>query len=134
MLASKYKNIFVVGDNDQAIYAFRGANFRNILNFEKDYPDCKIILLEENYRSTQTILNAANSVIKHNKQRKDKKLWSNNDIGNKVKYIKTDDEKSEGDFVTKEIKELINDNKTTYDDIAVLYRTNAQSRAIEEAK
>ncbi len=133
MLASKYKNIFVVGDNDQAIYAFRGANFRNILNFEKDYPDCKIILLEENYRSTQTILNAANSVIKHNKQRKDKKLWSNNDIGNKVKYIKTDDEKSEGDFVTKEIKELINDNKTTYDDIAVLYRTNAQSRAIEEA-
>ena len=133
MLASKYKNIFVVGDNDQAIYAFRGANFKNILNFEKDYPDCKIILLEENYRSTQTILNAANSVIKHNKQRKDKNLWSNNEIGDKVKYIKTDDEKAEGEFVTKEIKKLINEKNISYDDIAILYRTNAQSRSIEEA-
>ena len=77
MLCNNHKNIFVVGDNDQAIYAFRGANFKNILNFEKDYPDCKVILLEENYRSTQNILDAANSVIKHNKQRKDKNL---NDI------------------------------------------------------
>ena len=133
MLAAKYRNIFVVGDNDQAIYAFRGANFKNILNFEKDYPDCKTILLEENYRSTQTILNAANSVIKHNKKRKDKNLWSNNDIGEKIKYIKTDDEKSEGEFVTKEIKKLVNEKKVSYDDIAVLYRTNAQSRSIEEA-
>ncbi len=133
MLAAKYKNIFVVGDNDQAIYAFRGANFKNILNFEKDYPDCKTILLEENYRSTQTILNAANSVIKHNKKRKDKNLWSNNDIGEKIKYIKTDDEKAEGEFVTKEIKKLVNEKKVSYDDIAVLYRTNAQSRSIEEA-
>ncbi|MBR3162165.1 MAG: UvrD-helicase domain-containing protein [Bacilli bacterium] len=133
MLAAKYKNIFVVGDNDQAIYAFRGANFKNILNFEKDYPNCITILLEENYRSTQTILNAANSVIKHNKQRKDKKLWSNNDIGEKIKYIKTDDEKSEGEFVTKEIKKLINEKKANYEDIAILYRTNAQSRAIEES-
>ena len=133
MLASKYKNIFVVGDNDQAIYAFRGANFKNILNFEKDYPNCITILLEENYRSTQTILNAANSVIKHNKQRKDKNLWSNNDKGEKIKYIKTDDEKSEGDFVTKEIKKIINENEVSYDDIAILYRTNAQSRAIEES-
>ena len=133
MLAAKYRNIFVVGDNDQAIYAFRGANFKNILNFEKDYPDCKTILLEENYRSTQTILNAANSVIKHNKKRKDKNLWSNNDIGEKIKYIKTDDEKAEGEFVTKEIKKLVNEKKVSYDDIAVLYRTNAQSRSIEEA-
>ena len=133
MLAAKYRNIFVVGDNDQAIYAFRGANFKNILNFEKDYPDCKTILLEENYRSTQTILNAANSVIKHNKKRKDKNLWSNNDIGEKIKYIKTDDEKSEGEFVTKEIKKLVNEKKVSYDDIAILYRTNAQSRSIEEA-
>lgn len=133
MLASKYKNIFVVGDNDQAIYAFRGANFKNILNFEKDYPDCKTILLEENYRSTQNILNAANSVIKHNKKRKDKNLWSNNDIGEKIKYIKTDDEKKEGDFVTREIKKLVKDKKISYDDIAILYRTNAQSRSIEEA-
>ena len=133
MLASKYKNIFVVGDNDQAIYAFRGANFKNILNFEKDYPDCETILLEENYRSTQNILNAANSVIKHNKKRKDKNLWSNNDIGEKIKYIKTDDEKKEGDFVTREIKKLVNDKNISYDDIAILYRTNAQSRSIEEA-
>ena len=133
MLANKYKNIFVVGDNDQAIYAFRGANFKNILNFEKDYPNCKTILLEENYRSTQNILNAANSVIKHNKKRKDKNLWSNNDIGEKIKYIKTDDEKKEGDFVTKEIKKLVNDRSISYDDIAILYRTNAQSRSIEEA-
>ena len=133
MLANKYKNIFVVGDNDQAIYAFRGANYKNILNFEKDYPNCKIILLEENYRSTQNILNAANSVIKHNKQRKDKNLWSNNEVGNKIKYIKTDDEKKEGEFVTEEIKKIIKDNNVTYDDIAILYRTNAQSRSIEES-
>lgn len=132
MLTKKYRNIFVVGDNDQAIYAFRGANYKNILNFEKDYPDCKTILLEENYRSTQTILNAANSVIKHNKLRKDKNLWSNNSIGNKIKYIKTDDEKAEGDFVVKEIKKLA-ENDIQYDDIAILYRTNAQSRSIEEA-
>ncbi len=132
MLSKKYRNIFAVGDNDQAIYAFRGANYKNILNFEKDYPDCKIILLEENYRSTKTILNAANSVIKHNKLRKDKNLWSNNEEGDKIKYIKTDDEKAEGDYVVKEIKKL-KETGTSYDDIAILYRTNAQSRAMEEA-
>ncbi|MDD5826484.1 MAG: 3'-5' exonuclease [Bacilli bacterium] len=132
MISKKYRNIFVVGDNDQAIYAFRGANYKNILNFEKDYPDCKTILLEENYRSTKTILNAANSVIKHNKLRKDKNLWSNNEEGDKIKYIKTDDEKSEGDYVVKEIKK-ITETGTSYDDIAILYRTNAQSRSIEEA-
>ena len=133
MLSEKYKNIFVVGDNDQAIYAFRGANFKNILNFEQDYPNCKTILLEENYRSTQTILNAANSVIKHNKLRKDKNLWSSNDIGKKIKYIRVDDEKAEGKFITDEIKKLANENNVSYDDIAILYRTNAQSRAIEES-
>ena len=131
MIAKKYRNIFVVGDNDQAIYAFRGANYKNILNFEHDYPDCKTILLEENYRSTKTILNAANSVIKHNKLRKDKNLWSNNEVGEKIKYIKTDDEKAEGEFVTGEIKKLASKG-VNYDDIAILYRTNAQSRAIEE--
>lgn len=133
MLSQKYKNIFVVGDNDQAIYAFRGANYKNILNFEKDYPNCKTILLEENYRSTQTILNAANSVIKNNKQRKDKNLWSNNEVGEKIKYIKTEDEISEGNFVTQEIKRLVNEKQVNYEDIAILYRTNAQSRAIEES-
>jgi len=132
MLSAKYRNIFVVGDNDQAIYAFRGANYKNILNFEKDYPDCQTVLLEENYRSTKNILNAANSVIRHNKLRKDKNLWSNNEEGNKIKYIKTDDEKAEGDYIVKQIKELAKEN-VSYDDIAILYRTNAQSRTIEEA-
>ena len=132
MLAKKYKNIFVVGDNDQAIYAFRGANYKNILNFEKDYPNCKTILLEENYRSTKTILNAANSVIKNNKLRKDKNLWSNNEEGELIKYIRTDGEKEEADYVAKEIKKLISEGDNPAD-IAVLYRTNAQSRVMEEA-
>ncbi len=132
MLAKKYKNIFVVGDNDQAIYAFRGANYKNILNFEKDYPDCKTILLEENYRSTKTILNAANSVIKNNKLRKDKNLWSNNEEGELIKYIRTDGEKEEADYVAREIKKLINEGVNPVD-IAILYRTNAQSRVMEEA-
>ena len=130
-LASKYKNIFVVGDNDQAIYAFRGANYKNILNFEKDYPNCKTILLEENYRSTKMILNAANSVIKNNKERKDKNLWSNNPEGNKIKYIQADSDKEEGSYISSKIKEL-NNNGVNYEDIAILYRTNAQSRLIEE--
>ncbi len=99
MLCNNHKNIFVVGDNDQAIYAFRGANYKNILNFEKDYPDCKVIMLEENYRSTQNILDAANSVIRHNKMRKDKNLWCNNDVGDKVKYIKCESDKEECSFV-----------------------------------
>ena len=131
MLCNNHKNIFVVGDNDQAIYAFRGANYKNILNFEKDYPDAKVIMLEENYRSTQNILDAANSVIKHNKMRKDKNLWCNNDVGSKVKYIKTDSDKDECAYVSEKIKEL-HDNNVNYEDIAVLYRTNAQSRLIEE--
>lgn len=131
MLCNNHKNIFVVGDNDQAIYAFRGANYKNILNFEKDYPDCKVIMLEENYRSTQNILDAANSVIKHNRQRKDKNLWCNNDIGSKVKYVKTDSDKDECAYVANTIKEL-HDNNVNYEDMAILYRTNAQSRLIEE--
>ena len=132
MLCNNHKNIFVVGDNDQAIYAFRGANYKNILNFEKDYPDCKVIMLEENYRSTQNILDAANSVIKHNKMRKDKNLWCNNDVGSKVKYIKTDSDKEECAYVSEKIKELHEKNNVNYEDIAILYRTNAQSRLIEE--
>ena len=131
MLCNNHRNIFVVGDNDQAIYAFRGANYKNILNFEKDYPDAKVVLLEENYRSTQNILDAANSVIKHNRQRKDKNLWCNNEVGNRVKYIKTDSDKDECAYVAKQIKEL-HDNNVGYEDMAILYRTNAQSRLIEE--
>ena len=131
LLASKYRNIFVVGDNDQAIYAFRGANYKNILNFEKDYPEAKTILLEENYRSTKTILNAANCVIKNNKERKDKNLWSNNEEGSKIKYKKKKKEKEEASFVADKIKELISSG-VKEEEIAVLYRTNAQSRVIEE--
>lgn len=131
MLCNNHKNIFVVGDNDQAIYAFRGANYKNILNFEKDYPDAKVIMLEENYRSTQNILDAANSVIRHNKMRKDKNLWCNNDIGSKVKYVKTETDKDECSYVSEKIKE-IHDNGVNYDEIAIIYRTNAQSRLIEE--
>ncbi|MBQ8193109.1 MAG: UvrD-helicase domain-containing protein [Bacilli bacterium] len=131
LLSSKYRNIFVVGDNDQAIYAFRGANYKNILNFEKDYPEAKTVLLEENYRSTKTILNAANNVIKNNRERKDKNLWSNNDNGSKIKYRVVQNEKEEASFVASEIKELITKG-IKEEDIAVLYRTNAQSRVIEE--
>ncbi len=131
LLSAKYRNIFVVGDNDQAIYAFRGANYKNILNFEKDYPEAKTILLEENYRSTKTILNAANCVIKNNKERKDKNLWSNKEEGNKIKYKVVENEKEEASFVADSIKELI-DKGIKEEDIAVLYRTNAQSRVIEE--
>lgn len=131
LLSSLYKNIFVVGDESQAIYGFRNANYKNILNFEKDYKNTKTILLEQNYRSTQTILNAANSVIKNNKERKDKNLWSNNEDGEKIKYIRTDDEKEEASYISTKIKQLVK-NGTSYEDIAILYRTNAQSRVIEE--
>ena len=131
LLAAKYRNIFVVGDNDQAIYAFRGANYKNILNFEKDYPEAKVIMLEENYRSTKTILNAANSVIKNNRERKDKNLWSNNEEGDKIKYKLVDNEKEEAKDVAEEIKKLL-DKGIKEEDIAVIYRTNAQSRVVEE--
>lgn len=131
MLAAKYRNIFVVGDNDQAIYAFRGANYKNILNFERDYPEAKTILLEENYRSTKTILSAANCVIQNNRERKDKNLWSNNPVGDKIKYRVVSSEKEEAAFVAEEIKKLLSEGAKE-DAIAVLYRTNAQSRTIEE--
>ena len=132
MLSAKYKNICVVGDNDQSIYSFRGANYHNILNFERDYPNSKVIMLEKNYRSTKNILNAANSVIKNNKERKDKNLWTDNIEGSKIKYHRAYDEKDEAFYVLNEIKELIKNN-TKLSDIAVLYRTNAQSRNVEEA-
>lgn len=132
MLSEKYKNICVVGDLDQSIYGFRGANFRNILNFEKDYPKAKVIALEENYRSTSNILNVANDIIKNNKQRKEKTLWTHNDSGNKIRYHRAYDEKDEASFVMGEIKKLIV-NGEEKSNIAILYRTNAQSRNMEEA-
>ncbi len=132
MLAARYKNICVVGDNDQAIYSWRGSDYRNILNFEKDYPDLKSVMLEENYRSTGNILKAANEVIKNNKIRKDKNLWTKHEEGSKIRYHRASDEKDEASYVVKEIKNLLYDG-VRREDIAVLYRTNAQSRNIEEA-
>ena len=132
MLAARYKNICVVGDNDQAIYSWRGSDYRNILNFEKDYPDLKSVMLEENYRSTGNILKAANEVIKNNKIRKDKNLWTKHEEGSKIRYHRANDEKDEASYVVKEIKNLLYDG-VRREDIAVLYRTNAQSRNIEEA-
>ena len=132
MLSAKHKNICVVGDNDQSIYSFRGSNYKNILNFERDYKDAKVIMLEENYRSTKNILNVANSVIKNNKERKDKNLWTSNPDGDKVIYHTALNEKDEANYVINEIKKLINDGKELKD-MAVLYRTNAQSRTVEEA-
>lgn len=132
VLASKYKNIFVVGDIDQSIYGWRGANFENILNFEKDYKDAKLIILEENYRSTKNILDAANSVVKNNVKRKEKNLISTKEVGEKIKYIRCYSEVDEAKEVVEEIKKLILSGKK-YSDIGILYRTNAQSRVIEEA-
>ena len=131
MISEKYRNICCVGDNDQSIYSFRGANYKNILNFEKDYKDAKIILLEENYRSTQNILDAANGVIKNNKLRKDKKLWTSNGLGEKINYYRAYNERDEAQYVIRKVKELSN-KSVSYQDIAVLYRTNAQSRILEE--
>ena len=132
MISVKYKNITVVGDNDQAIFTWRGADYKNILNFEKDYPDAKVVILDENYRSTKTILKAANNVIKNNKIRKEKNLWTNNEEGTLIKYYKAFDEKDESGFVVKEIKKLIEEGINP-NEICVLYRANAQSRNVEEA-
>ena len=131
MLASRYQNICCVGDVDQAIYGFRGANYKNILNFEKDYQNVKTINLEENYRSTKTILDAANSVIKNNKNRKEKNLFSNLEVGDKISYYRASSGLDEVKFVVDKIKDLRKDN-ITYQDMVILYRTNAQSRSLED--
>ncbi|MDO5003483.1 MAG: 3'-5' exonuclease [bacterium] len=131
LISSKYRNITCVGDDSQSIYSFRGANYKNILNFEKDYKDAKTILLEQNYRSTKTILNAANDVIRNNKARKDKNLWTANEEGEKIKYYRAYNERDEAQYTIRKIKELVARN-VSYQDIAILYRTNAQSRTLEE--
>ena len=131
LISEKNRRITCVGDDSQSIYSFRGANYKNILNFEKDYPDAKTILLEQNYRSTSTILDAANQVIKNNSQRKDKKLWTDRGTGEKIKYYRAYNERDEAQYVIRKIKELVNKG-TEYKDIAILYRTNAQSRVVEE--
>ncbi|GLB46641.1 DNA helicase [Philodulcilactobacillus myokoensis] len=132
LLAKKYQNICVVGDADQSIYGWRGANMNNILDFQDDYPKAHVTLMEQNYRSTKTILDAANSVIKNNEGRKPKKLWTENDSGKKISYYRGQNEHDESYYVVSQIKNLKNKQHLSYNDFAVLYRTNAQSRVIEE--
>lgn len=131
MISAKYKNICVVGDDSQSIYSWRGSNYKNILNFEKDYPNCKTVFLEQNYRSTKTIINASNDLIKNNINRKDKNLWTDNEEGIKIEYKRAIDEKDEAYYVVSEINKLL-DNGSKLSDIAILYRTNAQSRNLED--
>lgn len=132
MLAGKYRNLCVVGDADQSIYGWRGADMRNILNFEHDYPEAHVVTLEQNYRSTKIILNAANAVIENNFDRKPKNLRTQNAVGEKIKFISTESDVLEALTVTNEIKRLVEREHYRYNDIAILYRTNAQSRLFEE--
>lgn len=132
MLAARFKNLCVVGDADQSIYGWRGADMQNILDFEKDYPEAEVILLEQNYRSTKTILEAANQVIQNNRNRRDKSLWTENHEGPRIKYYRGQTERDEGQFVVREIQNQIANEGRDYGDFAVLYRTNAQSRAVED--
>ena len=132
LLASKYQNLCVVGDDDQSIYKFRGANIKNILNFEQFFEDAKVIKLEQNYRSTGNILNAANAVIRNNRGRKDKSLWTDNGVGDKLQFRQFDTGFDEAEYIVSNIRERVNNGDYTYNDNAVLYRTNAQSRLFEE--
>ena len=130
-LALLNENICVVGDDAQSIYAFRGANIQNILNFKLDYPDYKLYKLEQNYRSTKNIVEAANSLIKHNEKQIEKNVWTNNKIGDEIIICESSTDNDEGRLVANTIKELLSDNN--YNNFAILYRTNAQSRALEES-
>jgi DNA helicase-2/ATP-dependent DNA helicase PcrA len=131
-LAGEHHNICVVGDSDQSIYKFRGADIRNILEFEEAFPDATVIVLEQNYRSTQTILDAANSVIANNLSRKPKELWTDEGHGHAIIRYHADDESDEGQWVAHEIAKLHDSGQHTWGDVAVFYRTNAQSRVVEE--
>ncbi|GJM16061.1 MAG: DNA helicase [Thermodesulfobacteriota bacterium] len=132
MLSRKHRNIFVVGDDNQSIYGWRGADIKNILNFEKDFTDAKIIKLEQNYRSTQTILDAANKLITHNKNRHEKNLHTKNDVGDLINYYEASDDRDEAKHISSQIVNLKKTSDYTYKDIAVFFRTNTQSRLIEE--
>lgn len=132
-LADKFQNICVVGDDSQSIYAFRGANIQNILNFKKDYPDAVTYRLEQNYRSSDTIVKAANSLISHNQNRLDKKIWTSNELGNKIIVHRSPTDGEEGRYVAGSIFEQAMQNQLSYKNFAILYRTNAQSRAMEDA-
>ncbi|MBI5422044.1 UvrD-helicase domain-containing protein [Candidatus Peregrinibacteria bacterium] len=133
LLASKYRNLCVIGDSDQSIYGFRGADISNILDFEKDYPDAKLIKLEQNYRSTQSILDAADSIIEKNKQRKSKKMWTEQKGGDPIQIWHLGSEYEEAERITQEIERLRREEGAKLNDIVTLYRTNAQSRVLEEA-
>ena len=132
LLASKWQNICVVGDADQSIYAWRGADIQNILDFEKDYPATKTIKLEQNYRSTKTILEAANAVIDNNEGRPDKVLWTDKDMGPKIRHFEAQSELEEAAFISETIAKQHDIHEVPYGNMAILYRTNAQSRALEE--
>ncbi len=132
-LADRFQNICVVGDDSQSIYSFRGANIQNILNFQKDYPDVKTFKLEQNYRSTKNIVNAANSVIARNKTKLDKEVWTSNDAGDSINVMRTISDGEEGRFVAQSVWENMMNHQLKPDDFCVLYRTNSQSRAIEDA-
>ncbi len=133
LLAKKYGNLCVIGDVDQSIYGWRGATIQNIMDFEKDYPDAKVVVLEQNYRSTQIILDASNKIIEKNRQRKEKILWTNRDDGDKIRHWLADNERHEGELIAREINKLLIGSETPhYNDFVVLYRTNAQSRVVEE--
>ncbi len=132
LLAAKNKNICVVGDPDQGIYSWRGANIQNILSFERDYPNAKVVKLEQNYRSTKNILKVAHEIIKRNVERKEKKLWTENEDGLPVCLYEALDERDEAEFIVNEVEKLVKENKCSYNDCVVLYRTNAQSRILEE--
>ena len=132
LLASKYRNLCVVGDDDQSIYRFRGADIGNILSFEEMFPGAKVIKLEQNYRSTQNILDAANAVIDNNQGRKKKTLWTQNPVGEKVHFCQFLNGYEEAEFIAGEIAKKVREGKCSYGDCAILYRTNAQSRLFEE--
>ena len=132
-LAGERRNVFVVGDEDQSIYSWRGADFRNVLRFRSDYPEARTFLLEQNYRSTQRILDAAQAVIAHNTQRTDKALWTDNATGRPVQTFEAYDEQEEAEYVVGEMQRLIAEGQTTPGECAVMFRTNAQSRALEDA-
>ena len=132
LLSSAHGNICVVGDESQSIYGFRGADISNILNFENEFPNAKIVKLEQNYRSTKNILNAANNVIKNNKSKIDKKLWTDNNDGEKIEYKTLGNEYEEVEYIVDEIDKICREDKKTYKDFAVLFRTNAQARVLEE--
>jgi len=133
LLSGAKKNIFVVGDEDQSIYGWRGADFRNVLRFRRDYPETRVILLEQNYRSTQNILDASRHVIALNRSRTDKKLWTQNDSGGPIVLYEAYDEQEEADYVVQEIKKCVAQNRCRLQGCAVMYRTNAQSRVLEDA-